>query len=195
MDAPLSPLLSTPRLSLRVIAPEDREAWVRAAHENHDFWKPWMTLRTPPLSPEREFEDQLAKTTQGVRDGTCYRLIAWYEGALAGFISINNIVRGAFQNATLGWRVTRAAEGKGLAFEAVRAIVRYCFAPPPEGLGLHRVDANIMPRNTRSLALADRLGFRREGLGKAMLNIAGRWEDHVMCALLADEVNARDEDE
>lgn len=44
-----------------------------------------------------------------------------------------------------------------------------------------------MPANARSLALAERCGMRREGYARAMLQIAGRWEDHIMFAKLADE--------
>ncbi len=192
---PLNPVLRTPRLTLRLLEARDREGWLAAAKGSEAFWQPWMTQRPRANSLESEFEIQLQRTLQGAREGTGYRFVAEHEGRLAVFVSVNNIVRGAFLNGTLGWRVTPEAQGQGLAFEGVRAVVRFCFAAPPAGLGLHRVDANIMPRNERSLALADRLGFRREGLGRAMLNIAGRWEDHVMCALLADEVNARDDDD
>jgi ribosomal-protein-alanine N-acetyltransferase len=64
--------------------------------------------------------------------------------------------------------------------EALLAVVRLAF----EDLGLHRVEANIMPRNTRSLAVATRCGFEREGLCPRLLNIAGVWEDHVRTARL-----------
>jgi len=51
-------------------------------------------------------------------------------------------------------------------------------------LGLHRVEANIMPRNGASIALVRRAGFRQEGYSPQYLRIAGRWEDHERWALV-----------
>jgi len=53
-------------------------------------------------------------------------------------------------------------------------------------LGLHRVEANIMPRNGASIALVRRAGFRQEGYSPRYLRIAGRWEDHERWALVGD---------
>ena len=50
--------------------------------------------------------------------------------------------------------------------------------------GLHRVMANHMPHNDRSSRVLERCGFVREGFAKAYLKIAGRWEDHVLTALV-----------
>jgi ribosomal-protein-alanine N-acetyltransferase len=63
--------------------------------------------------------------------------------------------------------------------EALRAAVeRIAFGE----LGLHRVEVAVIPRNTRSLLLAERCGFEREGLSPRFLKIAGVWEDHVRLA-------------
>jgi ribosomal-protein-alanine N-acetyltransferase len=75
----------------------------------------------------------------------------------------------------------------GYAFELCSAVLDFAFAAPPAGLGLNRVQANVMPDNERSLRLAARLGFRREGLALRMLHIMGDWRDHIMHAKLADE--------
>lgn len=66
--------------------------------------------------------------------------------------------------------------------QAVRMAVAHGFAR----LGLHRVEANIRPENLRSLALAQRVGFSREGYSPRYLLIDGQWRDHERWALLAD---------
>jgi ribosomal-protein-alanine N-acetyltransferase len=53
------------------------------------------------------------------------------------------------------------------------------------------VEANVQPGNVRSIALVERVGFRREGYSPRHLKIGGRWRDHVRYAILAEEFSAR----
>jgi ribosomal-protein-alanine N-acetyltransferase len=69
-------------------------------------------------------------------------------------------------------------------FDAVRALLPFIFRT----LGLHRIEAACLPDNEASKNLLVKAGFRQEGLARRYLQINGEWQDHVLFALLADEV-------
>ena len=183
--APIS--VRTPRLVLRALTEQDRAAFVRAQEVSRDFWAPWSPAPDDD-SPDALFDRQLARTLGGLETGKDLRLAAFLDdGRLAALLGLNEIVRGAFQNAYAGWRVAADVVRQGIGTEAVGALLDVAFAPPPQGAGLHRVQANIIPTNAPSLRLAEKLGLRREGLAQAYLQIGGRWQDHVMFAKVLEE--------
>jgi ribosomal-protein-alanine N-acetyltransferase len=62
------------------------------------------------------------------------------------------------------------------------AVIRLAF----RSYGLHRLEANIQPDNSRSIALVRGLGFELEGFSPRYLKIGGRWRDHERWALTAE---------
>jgi ribosomal-protein-alanine N-acetyltransferase len=102
---------------------------------------------------------------------------------IIGQVSLNHIGYGALMGATAGYWMSSAYEGKGLMAEALSLALDFAFG----NLTLHRVEANIIPRNARSIALVERLGFRFEGVATQLVRINGVWEDHGRYAMLADE--------
>lgn len=178
--------LRTARLVLRPLAERDRADWIATEHVNRAFWAPTMPERPADQSDDQHFDAALARTRDGLVQQNAYRFVARAEGRIIGYCGVGNIVRQAFENGAMGWRVTEAAQGRGLALEMVTVVIDFAFRPGPlpRGLGLHRVECNIMPDNARSLRLAERAGFVREGYGRRMIRIAGAWRDHVMMARL-----------
>lgn len=102
---------------------------------------------------------------------------------IIGQVSLNHIGYGALMGATAGYWMASAFEGKGLMAEGLSLALDFAFI----NLKLHRVEANIIPRNTRSIALVERLGFRYEGVATGLVRINGAWEDHARYAMLAQE--------
>lgn len=175
-------MIETPRLRLSVLAPGDRAAFCAFCAQNAAHLAPWSPASADPL--DVQFDRALERATRGLADGTQVRLYArLHDGTPAGFFALSEIVRGAFQNAYASWSVDATLCGRGLAREGVGALLDLGFGP----LGLHRVQANIIPENAASVRVAERCGFRREGLARAYLHIAGRWQDHWMYARLAEE--------
>ncbi|MCW2164609.1 aminoglycoside 6'-N-acetyltransferase [Microbacterium hydrothermale] len=89
-------------------------------------------------------------------------------------------------SAEIGWVMSPAASGRGLATEAVRALIDTAF----EVYGLRRLVARIDPANARSVALAERLGMRREAHFVEEDWFKGRWSDLLVYAVLAREWDA-----
>ncbi len=100
--------------------------------------------------------------------------------SVIGFVSLSNIVRGAFLSCHLGYEIDGAVGGRGLMTEALQPLITVAF----ETLRLHRIEANIIPRNARSVRVVEKLGFSYEGLSPKYLKINGVWEDHGHYALL-----------
>lgn len=184
-----APTLTTPRLVLRAMTEADRDACVRAYTESREHWRPWLPSVASGESPEQQFETRLIRNQQGWKTGVrlSFNAFTLDGGEFVGDCNLNNVVRGAYNNADIGWRVTCGCQGRGYATEIVGAVMTWAFTALPSGGGLHRIQANVMPRNARSMALARRLGYRAEGLAHAMLHINGAYEDHVMFAITAEE--------
>ncbi len=104
------------------------------------------------------------------------------EQHILGTANLSEFIRGSFHACYLGYSLGSDAEGKGIMTESLRLLTDYAF----DELNLHRISANYMPRNQRSGAVLERLGFTVEGTAKNYLRINGVWEDHVLTSLTSD---------
>jgi ribosomal-protein-alanine N-acetyltransferase len=104
-------------------------------------------------------------------------------GALAGYVSLSQIFRGAFQSCYLGYAIDRDHTGRGLATGAIAAAVEHAWA-----IGLHRVQANVATTNRASMRALEKNRFRHEGTALRYLHIGGAWTDHEMFAKTVEEV-------
>jgi ribosomal-protein-alanine N-acetyltransferase len=104
-------------------------------------------------------------------------------GQICGVINLSEIVRGSFQSAYLGYYALCPHAGKGLMSAGLELVILRAFGE----LALHRLEANIQPRNQRSIELVRRAGFRCEGVSPRYLKIAGRWRDHERWAITVED--------
>jgi ribosomal-protein-alanine N-acetyltransferase len=96
-------------------------------------------------------------------------------------------VRGAFQSATIGYWIDRARAGRSLMSESVVVLAQFAF----EEMNLHRLEVCIIPRNTNSRRVMEKLHIREEGLALRFLEINGVWEDHVRYGITVEEWHER----
>ncbi len=169
------------RVALRCPVEADRTSYQTLREQSRDFHSPWEPLRPTDGDPNEAFDRVLAGAWTERRVGLLATRIG--DGAILGAVNLNEIGRGAFQSAYMGYWIGAPHARRGYMTEAVGLGVRYAF----EDLGLHRVEANIIPSNVASIALVRRLGFRREGYSPKYLKIAGVWQDHERWALTVED--------
>ncbi len=181
-------VIQTARMVLRPLVEADREEFVRVHEVSREHFGAWSPAMPPGQTFEQYFLQQLERTAATERDGTGMRRVGvLVDGTIAGVFNLDQIFRGPFLNCYAGWKVCVEQCGRGLATEGVLGLLDAAFAPEPAGLGLHRVQANVIPSNGASLRVAEKCGFRREGLALRYLQIAGVWQDHVMFGKVAEE--------
>jgi ribosomal-protein-alanine N-acetyltransferase len=172
----------------RPLRADDREQFSRVWQASWPTNQPWFPEAPADRTPEGFFEEQLQRTANGLASQSEYRLVGRLsDGTLAAFVNLFQIVRGVGQTAMASWWVNSELRGQGYGSEGVGVLLDFAFAPEPQGLGLHRVQANVIPTNIASIRVAEKNGFRREGLALRYVKIAGEWQDHVMFAKLVDE--------
>jgi len=161
------------RVRLRRLAAGDEDEFVALARASVSLHHPWYSM---PATPE-EFRAYLGRFSQPTAEGflVCLR----DGGAMAGLFTIDSIVRGRFQSASLSYAAFAPAAGQGYMSEGLALVVRYAFTE----LRLHRLEASIQPANQASLRLVQRQGFRKEGYSPDMLFIDGSWRDHERWAI------------
>jgi len=134
----------------------------------------------PPTTPE-QFHTYLRRMRGKLHEG--HLVFECEEERLVGVVNLNDIVRGSFRSASLGYYGFSPHSGRGYMTLGLAAVLTRAFGE----LALHRVEANIQPDNRDSIRLAKRLGFQKEGLSPRYLKIAGRWRDHERWALRSEQ--------
>jgi len=173
-------LAEGPRVGIRPYTYADGPEFTTRARESRALHSPWLS---PPTTDEA-YATYAGPLIEGrARAGflVCERG-SRSGGAIAGFININNIVEGAFRCGALGYGAFAHAAGRGLMSEGMGLVTQYAF----DVLKLHRLEINVQPGNTASIALARGRGFRLEGFSPDFLHIDGAWRDHERWALTAE---------
>ncbi|MEW2624447.1 GNAT family protein [Streptomyces sp. NPDC048106] len=165
------------RVGIRPFALEDGPEFTARARESKDLHRPWLF----PPDAEDVYADYAGRLIEDPAKAG-FLVCELDGGGIAGFININNIVRGGFQCGALGYGAFAHAAGRGLMREGLDLVIGYAFGP----LGLHRLEINAQPENTASIALARGAGFRLEGFSPKMIYIDGDWRDHERWALTAE---------
>ena len=160
------------RVYLRKVRSSDRLEVIERVAEGQSLLSPWISASTTA----RDFRHYLRRTQRDDHEGLLVCRLDSDE--TASVINLNNIVRGSFLSASLGYYAMARHAGQGYMQEGLELVKNYAFRE----LGLHRIEANIQPTNQRSINLVKRCGFVREGFpgspcisrGRGAITNAGR---------------------
>lgn len=171
---------------LRAPVMADYVAWAELRAVSRDHLTPWEPLWQRDELSRSAFRRRVRHYQREAREDMGYAFLIFSESddELIGGLTMSNVRRGVTQSAVLGYWMGKPFAGRGYMTEAVRAVVNFGF----ETLHLHRLEAATMPHNIASIRVLEHNGFRREGFARGLLRINGAWEDHVLHALLCDEV-------
>ncbi|WP_026381178.1 GNAT family N-acetyltransferase [Afifella pfennigii] len=163
----------------------DFSAWAALRARSRDFLTPWEPIWPSDDLTRGAFRRRIRRYRAEMRDDQTYPFFIFRMsgGALVGGLTLSNVTRGMTQTATIGYWMGEPYAGKGHMTAALKALLPYAFGT----LRLHRLEAACLPHNRASIRLLEKCGFRREGLARGLVCIAGRWQDHILFARLAED--------
>ena len=179
-------IILTNRLEIKTIDVIDKDDYVKYIKKIKNFIEEWEPKRDKDYYEgngiRKEIENKLNELES--KKGYTYCIYLKGKNEIIGTITINNIVYGPFLSCFLGYKLSEKYLNNGYMTEALDHIIKIAF----NDIGLHRIEANVMPRNIRSQKVLEKLGFTYEGLSRKYLKINNKWEDHEHYVILNEMV-------
>ncbi len=179
------------RVLLRALETGDFAKWQEVRRRNDAWltkWEPQKVHGQPDVIEDPQaFRVRCSARQRDRQLGTGYGFGLFVEGNFVGEVNLNSVQRGPFQSCYVGYWIDEAQAGQSYVPEALVVVVRYAF----EQLHLHRMQAAIVPRNTASRRVVEKLKLREEGMAERYLEINGVWEDHIRYAITNEEWDER----
>lgn len=178
-------VLTEGQITLRPIERRDAYPWEDARRRSAAWLHPWDAT-TPPGAPSRpkSYSQAIRNLRRAARRGLGLPFALEVGGEFAGQVSVNNIVRGSGQFASVGYWIDQRYAGRGIMPLAVAMVIDHCLTTA----GLHRIEICIRPENSNSLRVVEKLGLREIGFAPLFLHIDGEWRDHRIYAITTEEL-------
>lgn len=180
------PVIRGLEVYLRYPRMPDFKAWAKLRAESREFLTPWEPTWARDELTKGAFRRRVKRYQKEARLDSAYAFFVYRhaDDQLLGGCTLSNVRRGVTQACALGYWIGERFARQGFMYDAVRALIPFVFST----LGLHRMEAACLPTNEASQNLLTKAGFRQEGLARKYLQINGEWRDHVLFALLDDDV-------
>ncbi len=177
-------------VTLRPLRRGDRAAFLALRARNVAWLGPWDPSTPPGGTPRRDigadFRGYVRALEAEARTGDGLAVVVVVEQLIVGMVNASSIVEGALRSCSMGYWVDRGVAGRWIAPTAVAMLADHPM--DPKRRALHRVQVEIVPDNTASLAVVAKLGMREEGLKRSYLHIGGAWRDHRSFAVVTEDL-------
>lgn len=174
-------ILIDEELQLRSFEPDDAPQLYKAVDSSRDHLRPWMPWVDMTQKPDHSLQFiQQSRVQQQNQEGMALGII--YNGNIIGSMGMHGWDHN-LRKAQLGYWISKEYEGKGLLTKALKSFIDFLFAK----VGLNKVEIQFMISNKRSAAVAERLGFKTEGIIRQNLILNGTYHDLVVTGLLKSE--------
>ncbi len=168
---------------VRPLRVADAATWRRVRERNAEWLRPWEATAPPSGDAAlTSYRDLARRLRRSGRAQTTLPFVVEVDGAFAGQVTVNNVVRGSALFASVGYWVDSQVAGRGVIPRAVALVIDHCLAS-----GLHRIEIAIRPENSNSLRVVEKLGIREIGFAPCYLHIDGEWRDHRLYAITTEE--------
>ena len=179
-------MLNGELVGLRARTADDAEILHEELYENVEDWvrgsnHPWVPIPPGPGSPYAP-ADPAEERRGPAPDAAEFSIVELATGELAGQVALWGIDEHN-RMGHVGVELRPGFRGRGLGADAVRVVCRYGFALR----GLHRLQLETLTDNHAMIAVAEKLGFTREGATRGSSWMNGRFMDDVIFGLLAEE--------
>lgn len=179
--------LETKRLLLSVYKPSAAEKVTDYLTRNRKFHKPFNQTQRDRYFTVPEQKAYLKSDLLQYKTNTQVGLwISTIEDPwrIIGRLSFYSIIGGCMNSCFVGYHIDENEQGKGYMTEALLAGCDFMF----KYYRLHRIEADVMPHNERSIAVVTKCGFEKMGLNLRFMEIDGSYKDHIMFVKLNSDV-------
>lgn len=177
-------LYETDRLILKILDSSYAQPVCSFYLHNRSFFEAVEPPRVSGFYTEEFQRATLVHELEQIRHKNYLRLYLFEKsnpGHIIGSICFNNIRYGCFQSCTIGYKTDKDYCNKGYITEALSySIYHILYAEFP----IHRIEAMVLPDNSASIRVLEKLGFTAEGIARDYARLNGRWRSHIRYALI-----------
>ncbi|PRX42673.1 ribosomal-protein-serine acetyltransferase [Planifilum fimeticola] len=172
-------------IHLRLLEMSHAPALFRLVASNRDHLRPWLPW-VDRMRVENDAENYILRSLGRYSTGTEAHFGIWFHGMLAGSITVERI--DAWNRvAEIGYWLGREFVGRGIMRRSTAALIDYLI----DRRAINRIEIRCTTANVSSQSIPLRLGFRMEGTLHQAAYLMGRFHDHLLFAITADEWKRR----